>query len=259
VVNQVSLRIGETIVGKRAFERFAACHGALIKQYRGDNHPFSAQEFLDELELCEQDITYSGVGAHFQNGVAERALQTVTSWARAMMMHQLLHWPEQFDPALWPFALEHAVFLWNNMPRHQSGLTPLELFTGMKQPQNGAILRSRVWGCPAYVLDPKLQDGKKLPNWTKRSRCGVYLGVSPQHHTTVGRILNAETGSISPQYHVVYDELYSSVKGFLTNTVFDAETWDSILSLDGLETGAESQRPRPRQQVRHCPRTTVRL
>jgi hypothetical protein len=84
-------------------------------------------------------------------------------------------------------------------------------------------------------LDPKLQDGKKLPKWTKQSCCGVYLGVSPEHHTTVGRILNAETGSISPQYHVLYDKLYSSVKGFLTNTVFDAETWDSILSLDGLE------------------------
>jgi hypothetical protein len=117
LVNQVSLRIGETIIGKRAFERFAARHGALIKQYRGDNHPFSTQEFLDELELCEQDITYRGVGAHFQNGVAEQALQTVTSWARAMMMHQLLHWPEQFDPALWPFALEHAVFIWNNTCR----------------------------------------------------------------------------------------------------------------------------------------------
>jgi hypothetical protein len=140
LVNQVSLRIGETIVSKCAFERFAARHGAPIKQYHGDNHPFSAQEFLDELELCEQDITYSGVGAHFQNGVAERALQTVTSWARAMMMQQLLQWPEQFDPALWPFALEHAVFIWNNMPRHRSGLTPLELFTGMKQPQNSAIL-----------------------------------------------------------------------------------------------------------------------
>ena len=152
-----------------------------------------------------------------------------------MMMHQLLHWPEQFDPALWPFALEHAVFIWNNMPQRRSGLTPLELFTGMKQPTNGAILRLRVWGCPSYVLDPKLQDGKKLPKWSKRSCCGVYLGISPKHHTTVGRILNPETGLISPQYHVVYDELYSTVKGFLTDTVFDADTWNSILSLDGLE------------------------
>jgi hypothetical protein len=90
-------------------------------------------------------------------------------------------------------------------------------------------------------LDPKLQDGKKLPKWTKRSCCGVYLGVSPEHHTTVSRILNAETGLISPQYHVVYDELYSSVKGFLTDTVFDKETWDSILSLDGLEQHLEDQ------------------
>jgi hypothetical protein len=53
--------------------------------------------------------------------------------------------------------------------------------------------------------------------------------------------LSTETGSISPQYHVVYDELYSSVKGFLTNTVFDEETWDSILSLGGLEQTLEDR------------------
>ena len=48
------------------------------------------------------------------------------------MMHQLEHWPEAFDEALWPFAFEHAVCVWNNLPRHHSGLTPLELFTGLR-------------------------------------------------------------------------------------------------------------------------------
>jgi hypothetical protein len=40
---------------------------------------------------------------------------------------------------------------------------------------------------------------------------------------------------------VVYDELYSSVKGSLTDTVFDEETWDSVLSLDGLEQHLEDR------------------
>ena len=33
------------------------------------------------------------------------------------MLHQLLHWPDAFDEALWPFALEHAVYLWNHPPK----------------------------------------------------------------------------------------------------------------------------------------------
>jgi len=152
-----------------------------------------------------------------------------------MMLHQLIHWPAQFDASLWPFALEHAVHLWNNMPKERGGLTPAELFAGIKQPQNDAILRSRVWGCPVYVLDPKLQDGKKLPKWRKRSRLGVNLGVSPGHSTTVSRVLNTDTGYVSPQYHVVYDELFHTVNGELADEVFDADLWNSLLAFGSLE------------------------
>jgi hypothetical protein len=228
----VSLSAGETIKSKHSFERFAKAHGVKVKRYRADNHPYSSKAFLDDLESLEQEITFSGVGAHHQNGCSERCLQTVTNWARAAMMHQLLHWPEHFDTALWPFALENAVFIWNNMPRHRKTMTPLELFTKMKQPENGALLRARVWGCPSFVLDPKLHDqGKKVPKWTKRSRQGMYLGMSHDHHSTVGRILNLKTGSVTPQFHVVYDELFSTGFGELSTIPFDKETWTELYRL----------------------------
>lgn len=238
--HQVSMRVGETLIGKHNLERHARQHGFKIKGYRADNHPFEAVAFLQDLELQDQTITYSGVGAHHQNGVAERGLQTTTTWARAMMMHQLIHWPEEFDPALWPFAMEHAVYIWNNMPKQRSGLTPAELFSGMKSPQNDAMTRARVWGCPVFVLDPKLQDGKKIPKWTKRSRQGMYLGASPEHSSTVGRVLNTITGYISPQYHVVYDELFQTVHGKLTDEVIDPDLWQGLLALDSLENAIDS-------------------
>ena len=238
---QVSLRTGETLVGKHAFERFARLNGVKIKKYRVDNHPFNSAEFLADIDLQDQLIEFSGVGAHFQNGVAERAIQTVTSWARAMMLHQMRHWPEAFDESHWPFALEHAVYLWNNMPRSRSGLTPLELFTGTKQSTIPALSQARVWGCPVYVLDPKLQDGHKLPKWTKRSRLGIYLGMSPGHADSVGRILNPETGAISPQYHVVYDELFTTAFGAYTDELFDEDLWTGLLQLQGEETLLETR------------------
>ncbi len=209
--SQVSLRSGETIQSKHAFERMAKHHGLRIKRYRGDNQPFASQEFVKDIQLCEQEIDYSGVGAHFQNGVAERALQTVCSWARAMMMHQLLHWPQAFDASLWPFALEHAVYLYNHLPKQAHGLSPVELFTRTKDPSNSALRNARVWGASCFVLDPRLQDGGQIPKWSPRSRQGVYLGVSPEHSNTVGRILNPRTSFVSPQFHVVYDEAFMSV------------------------------------------------
>jgi len=237
IQNQQSLRIGETLQAKTAYEKFAYQFGIKLKKFRADNAPFRAAEFKEDLELKEQDIDYSGVGAHFQNGVAERALQTVTMWARSAMLHQALHWPSEFSPDLWPFALEHAVHIWNHLPSHHGRLAPIELFTGVKLPEYKAISQARVWGCPVYVLDPKIQDGKKLPKWRARSRVGMYLGASLDHSSTVGRILNLRTGAISPQYHVVYDELFSSVETYaMNNEKFDPATWNAL-----VQTGLERQ------------------
>jgi hypothetical protein len=237
--NQISAAAGETIQGKHKFEKFLDSFGVKVKSFRADNHPFNAQLFQDDLEIQQQDITFSGVGAHFQNGVAERAQQTITYWARAMMMHQLLHWPDQFDPKLWPFALEQAAHLWNNMPKQGSIFTPLELVMKLRRPGPSPLTQARVWGCPAYVLDPTLQDGHKLPKWTPRSHLGMYLGSSPIHSPTVGRILNLKTGKITPQYHIMFDELYTTVPGHGTDPVLDTDLWNGMLALDGLQNNLD--------------------
>ena len=108
---QISLRTGETLVGKQLFEQFSQSVGVIIKKFRADNHPFGSAEFREDCKLKQQKLDFSGVGAHHMNGVSERALQTVVSLARACMLHCLIHWPQQFSPALWPFALQHAVFI----------------------------------------------------------------------------------------------------------------------------------------------------
>ena len=232
---QVSLRVGETLVGKRSFERSASDLGVKIKSYRTDNAPFNSKLFRSDLDRLGQTITYSGVGAHHQAGVAERAIQTITQWARAMMMHQLLHWPEQFNESHWGFAMSQAVFLWNHLPRQDTKLSPIELFSSLKLRDHNALLRARVWGCPTWVLDPVLQDGKKIPKFKPRSRLGVNLGYSTDHHSTVNRILNPRTGHVSAQFHTVYDESFKTVYGELTDQVFDEDLWNAILDLDGVE------------------------
>jgi hypothetical protein len=147
-----------------------------------------------------------------------------------MLLHSIFHWPEQAaaDLSLWPFALEYAVYLWNEMPAMGSRTSPLELFSSCKFPPDYAHLqRTHVWGCPVYVLDPHLQDGKKLPKWHPRSRRCQFLGVSPNHSTTIGRILNLRAGHVSPQFHVVYDDLFSTVPNAETGGLFDLERFQS--------------------------------
>ena len=69
--NQVSLRVGETLQGKHAFEKLGSDYGIKFKSFHADNTPLAAAEFLEDLELQDQTISFSGVGAHHANGVAE--------------------------------------------------------------------------------------------------------------------------------------------------------------------------------------------
>jgi len=135
--------------------------------------------------------------------VAERSIQTVVSWARTLLLHAAINWLEMADLKLWPFAPQHAVYLWNILPDQHTKLSPLELISGSRVPNYTHLQQLHVWGCPTFVLDPRLQDGKKLPKWSPRSCLGCFLGYSTCHSSTVSLILNSKNGSVTPQYHHV--------------------------------------------------------
>ena len=50
-----------------------------------------------------------------------------------------------------------------------------------------------------------------IPKWDPGSQIGVNMGFVKMHFTRVGLVLNLLTGSISPQYHVLFDEMFSMV------------------------------------------------
>jgi hypothetical protein len=237
--HQASLRAGNTIESKKKFERWSrqSC-GVRIKKYHADNGIFKSNEFMAHTDAMDQEIDFSGVGAHHQNGVAERSIRTVTEWARTMLLHAMLHWPDEVSLDLWPFALDHAIYLWNHLPNERTGISPIELYTGQLFANYDFLLSVQVFGCPAYVLDPKLQDGKKLPKWVPRSRRGQYLGISTRHSSTIGRIRNIVTGHVSPQFHVVYDPFFTTVP-----TAGDPELVDvDRINLDTLLTVGSGHR-----------------
>jgi len=216
------------VQAKHALERLASSVGVHIKEYLTDNHPFRAQEFIQDCENQQQLHTLSGVGAHHQNRV-ERTVQTIFNWSRAMMLHFIMHWPQEAQLELWPFAVSYAAWLWNNMPDTGSRVSPLELFMGVTFDNYRHLQRARVFGCPVYVLDAKLQDAKKLPKWKKRAYRGVFLGFSDKHHSTVALVLNPETGVVSPQYHVVFDERFSTVLS--EGEEFDHADWEKLFDI----------------------------
>ena len=236
------LNASDSIMAKDNFERMAQDVGVSVDSYHTDNGIFKSRKYVEALRKQDQTIRYSGVGAKWQNGAAEGAIRIVVSKARTMMIHAALHWPDAEDPALWPMALTHAAYLYNHTPNPQTGQSPMEIFT--QTVSDGLALRNtHTWGCPAYVLEPKLTEaGGKIPKWQPRSRRGQFLGVSPLHAESVGLILNRKSGYVSPQYHVVYDDWFETVYA-------DGEDpppeWEHLCTFQRFEIHFDEEAPPP--------------
>ena len=85
---------------------------------------------------------------------------------------------------------------------------------------NAGIKHFRNWGCPVYVPDSRLQDGKgNLHKWDPRTQSGMYFGIFTVRANSVALVLNPNTVYLSPQFHCVFDEHFTTVSHMRNGTV----------------------------------------
>jgi transposase InsO family protein len=208
---QTDLTAEQTIRGKQIMERAAEVAGFSIKAYHSDNGIFASTEFRDHCARLKQSISFSGAHAHHQNGIAERSIGTISSCARANLIHLMLCWPDRANINLWAFAINYAIWVYNRLPSPMlGGLSPNECWSRNRS-NHEELRRAHVFGCPVYVLDPRLADGDSIPKWNHRARMGMFLGFSNEHSSLVPLVLNLRTGHVSPQYHVIFDDNFETV------------------------------------------------
>ena len=210
---QKSTGAEETLMGKRAFEAHARESGVRIKHYHADNGVFKARSWVAECERIGQRMTYAGVGAHHQNGVAERRIRVLQDLTRAQMAHASHRWPEAISANLWPYALRIANDEWNMAPglRGRQGRSPAQIFHST--PVNRNLKHSIPFGSPVYVLKDALQQRMPFHKWRDRARLGMYLGRSPVHSRSVSLVMDLQKGYVSPQFHCAHDRAFDTIKG----------------------------------------------
>ncbi|MBW0537913.1 hypothetical protein O181_077628 [Austropuccinia psidii MF-1] len=143
---------------------FTVLSGHQVKHLRSDN----AVEFLSNLfkeGLRHLEITHETTVPYenHQNGNVERVIRTLSETARAIMLGK------HVEVALWPWAFQHAAWVFNQILHANSDQTPWEIVTRMKP--NISILR--VFGCVAYVHDHLHKKNLKV-----KLRKLIHLGVA---------------------------------------------------------------------------------
>ena len=198
----------ETIAAKQAYEKFV--NPTTIKSYHADNGTFAKEGFKDEIKEANQSITFCAVGAHHQSGIIERTIGELTHDARTMLLHAERYWPEMISPLLWPYALKAAEYKHNHLRLDNNGKSRMQKFFNSDVSSN--IKLQHTFGCPVYVLESAQQNSVAgLPKWEPRCRIGIYLGHSPCHAGSVALILNPRTLHVSPQFHIVFDDEFTTV------------------------------------------------
>jgi len=180
---QQGLTSEETVEAKRAFEAYARSHGVSIKHYHADNGRFADNALIDSIARSGQTISYCGVNAHFQNGVAEKRIRDLQEQARKQLLHAKSRWPSAIEINLWPYALRTANDIRNTIPDKEDGSSPLERFC--RTNVSPKLRHNHTFGCPVYALDNRLQANSRIPKWNPRARLGINLGSSPRHASSV--------------------------------------------------------------------------
>jgi hypothetical protein len=100
-----------------------------IKHYHANNGIFATNKWLANVEAAKQSITFCGVGAHFQNGVAEKRICDLQESVQTMMLQAANKWPTAHSISLWPYALRLANDVRNSTPTKDSEHQSPEIFS----------------------------------------------------------------------------------------------------------------------------------
>ena len=121
-------------------------------------------------------------------------------------------WPNMIDKMFWPFAIKAVTERLNSLQVDLTEQTAESILHGIKV-EDIPVKSYHPLFCPTCVLDARLQSssGAGPPKWEPRSRIVVYLGHSPFHTGNVALVWNPTTGRVSPRYHVVFDDDFTTV------------------------------------------------
>ena len=98
-----------------------------------------------------------------------------------ILIHNTLRCPEEtLYTDIWPTAMDYAVWVYNRIPDMQSGFYAIKIWSCSRfDPVSENLSNYHVWGCPTYVLEPKLQKpGAKIPQRDSRSQRGLIWASS---------------------------------------------------------------------------------
>ena len=173
------------------------------------NGVFKSNHLVQHIFEHDQRMRYCGVNMHHQNFIAERSIRMVSEISRSVMLHSSLLCENGIGSNLWTVDTSYNTYIYNCMTNAED-IVPSYLFPGTNFPCH-KLKDIHGWGFPVYVLNPTLQQGRKLLKWHPQSCRRILVGFNPNHSGNVHLILNKTNVQIPPPFHVIFDDSFNTV------------------------------------------------
>ncbi len=158
-----------------------------------------------------QTISFCGVSAHFQNGIAEKRICDLSEQARKQLLHAKARWPSAIKINLWPYALCNANNIWNTIADKDDGSSPLERFCLTDQSPPEVKTQSHIWlsRLCTQLSPPRWQSNSQMESksktwhqpWTFASTCKIHEpGAETRYRVSLATI------------HIQYDDFFEPVR-----------------------------------------------
>ena len=100
------------------------------------------------------------MNAHFQNGIAEKAILNLQDQMRKLILHACARWPQSIY-MLWPYALRTACYVSNICLVDLEGESKLEKFSFVNV--SPSLKRWDTFECLVFSLHSSMTAGKSIP------------------------------------------------------------------------------------------------
>jgi hypothetical protein len=161
-----------------------------------------------------------------------------------MMLHARHHWPDANNINLWPYALRTAGNIFNDAPQlkgDNKDCTPYKISTWTRVETE--VRHHHTFGCPVFVTETAIQQGKSLGAWLSRAKVGLNLGISLTHARSVALLLSLRYGLSSPQFHVKHDDMFETTSSKAGRFHLPKSKWQALAGFDKPEPVADKGAP----------------
>ena len=147
--------------------------------------------------------------------------------SRTLLVYAQNNWPEYISTMLCPFALKAAQDSLKQLNVNFQDTNPDMRYSGVAA-MTLCLRDFHSFGCLCYILDSQLQiNPKGVPTWEPRARLEIYLGRSLAHAVNVALVIHLKNGLVFPQFHVVFDDNFTTVPHLQKGTV--PTNWNKLV------------------------------